>query len=183
MSTAIKDKDLLLMMRAGSKEAFTILFVRYYKNLVQFAGIILHDKDKCEDIVQNIFFKLWHDKDELSIIQSLKSYLLRAVQNACFDELRHMKQVRKYEVFSNLNFSMKNIDTENYILYHDLKSQLNTAITLLPKNLQEIFRMSRLEGIKYKDIAEKLAISERTVEVRMSKAIRQLRELLKEYFE
>lgn len=70
MSTAIEDKDLLLMMRAGSKEAFTILFVRYYKNLVQFAGIILHDKDKCEDIVQNIFFKLWHDKDELSIIQS-----------------------------------------------------------------------------------------------------------------
>lgn len=173
---------LLDELKRGNKEAFTLLFRRYYKDLVLFGGNFLRDKVRCEDIVQAIFLKLWSDREKLEVETSLKSYLLRSVQNSCLDEIRHSQVVHEHESYAAAFDVSDNLDTENYILYSDLKDQLDVALSKLPKVCREAFEMNRFEGLKYKEIAQCLNVSERTVEVRIGKAIGLLRGHLKEFF-
>jgi len=177
-----EEQYLLDELKRGNKVAFTLLFHKYYKDLVIFGGNFLHDKGRCEDIVQNIFLKLWTHQHEFEIDTSLKSFLLRSVQNSCLDELRHRKVVHEHESYSELADNTDNIDTENYILYTDLKDNLDEAMKKLPDVCREAFQLNRFEGLKYKEIAEKLHVSERTVEVRIGKAIGLLRHYLKAFF-
>lgn len=179
----MKEEHFLLMeLKRGNKEAFSLLFRRYYKDLVLFSGHFLHDKACCEDIVQTVFLKLWADRENYEIQTSLKSFLLRAVQNSCLDEIRHQQVVREHESYTEIFGNAGDIDTENYILYSDLHEHLEEALDKLPETYREAFDMNRFEGLKYKDIAERLHVSERTVEVRIGKAIRLLREDLQEFF-
>ena len=176
------EQTLLFELKEGSKRAYSLLFNKYYKDLVLFGGNFLLDKNHCEDIVQNIFLKLWKDRESLEIQTSLKSFLLRSVQNSCLDELRHKKVVRDHELYSLTFGSYDSIDTENYILYSDLKDKLDEALHSLPEVCRIAFQMNRLEGLKYREIAIELNVSERTVEVRIGKALSLLRDHLKEFF-
>lgn len=173
---------LLVELKRGNKEAFSILFQRYYKDLVLFGGNFLRDKVRCEDIVQSVFLRLWADKEELKIETSLKSFLLKSVRNGCLDELRHRQVVREHESYSEIFGDLDDLDTEQYILFSDLQTHLNDALIKLPEVCREAFEMNRFEGLKYKEIAQKLEVSERTIEVRIGKAIGLLRFYLKEFF-
>lgn len=176
------DNFLLLQITKGNKEAFTLLFRKYYRDLVLFGGNYLPDKERCEDIVQNIFLRLWAERESLFIETSLKSFLLKSVQNACLDEIRHTKVVWAHEAYTQTFKDTDDLDTENYILYVDLQSKLSEALKKLPDDCRKAFEMNRFEGLKYKEIAQTLNVSERTVEVRISKALTLLRQYLKEFF-
>ena len=170
------DRFLVIALKQDDKQAFTRLFHAYYKDLVLFGGTYIPEKSTCEDIV------LWNDRKSLEIENSLKSYLLKAVRNYCLDELRHRRIIDEHIAYE-LKSSSKDIDTtENYILYSDLCRQLKNALEQLPPQEREVFEMSRLENIKYQEIANRLNISVRTVEVRISKALKQLRILLKDFY-
>ena len=173
---------LLVELKQGNKEAFSIIFRKYYKDLVLFGGNLLHDKFQCEDIVQNVFLKLWRNRETLEIETSLKSFLIRSVQNSCLDELRHKVVIREHESYSQSFYASDNMDTEHSILYSNLQSHLEEALNKLPEACRVAFEMNRLEGLKYREIAEKLNVSERTIEVRIGKALGLLREYLKEFF-
>ncbi len=181
MDNTIEDNNILALSR-GDKNAFSWLFRRYYKDLVLFGGNYLSDKDKCEDIVQNIFYKLWVERASLSINTSFKSFLLKSVQNACLDELRHLNIIRKHENYTQIFCDTDDLNTDNYILYSDLQDRLKEALEKLPEPSREAFKMNRFDGLKYSEIANKLEVSERTVEVRIGKALALLREYLKEFF-
>ena len=168
-------------LRQDSKEAFSLLFQTYYTDLVLFCGNFVKDKDSCEDIVQSIFLKLWNDRKNIQIEISLKSYLLKAVRNSCLDEFRHIEIVRQYETEYRSSV-LDNYDTENYILYSDLYAHLSRALEKIPDLYKEAFVLNRFEGLKYREIAEKLNVSERTVEVRVSKTLDLLRKQLKDFF-
>ncbi|GGJ93168.1 RNA polymerase sigma-70 factor [Parabacteroides faecis] len=168
-------------LRQDSKEAFSLLFQTYYTDLVLFCGNFVKDKDSCEDIVQSIFLKLWNDRKNIQIEISLKSYLLKAVRNSCLDEFRHIEIVRQYETEYGSSV-LDNYDTENYILYSDLYAHLSRALEKIPDLYKEAFVLNRFEGLKYREIAEKLNVSERTVEVRVSKTLDLLRKQLKDFF-
>lgn len=177
-----QENFLLSALRQDNKEAFSLLFQKYYTDLVLFCGNFVRDKSSCEDIVQSIFLKLWNDRKSIRIETSLKSYLLRAVRNSCFDEFRHLEIVRQYE--SDPDHSvLDSYDTENYILYSDLSAHLQQALDQLPAAYREAFEMNRFEGLKYREIAVRLNVSERTVEVRVSKALEMLRKLLKDFYQ
>lgn len=177
-----QENFLLSALRQDNKEAFSLLFQKYYTDLVLFCGNFVRDKSSCEDIVQSIFLKLWNDRKNIRIETSLKSYLLRAVRNSCFDEFRHLEIVRQYE--SDPDHSvLDNYDTENYILYSDLSAHLQQALDQLPAAYREAFEMNRFEGLKYREIAVRLNVSERTVEVRVGKALEMLRKLLKDFYQ
>lgn len=178
----MEEYTLLIELKKGNKQAYSILFNKYYRDLVLFGGNFLPNKSLCEDIVQNIFLKLWRDREVLVIETSLKSFLLRSVQNSCLDELRHKGVVREHESYSSTFGASDNIDTENYVLYSDLHNHLNDALSKLPESCRQAFEMNRLEGLKYREIAEKLNVSERTIEVRIGKALSLLRNHLKEFF-
>lgn len=171
----------LSALKQDSKEAFSLLFQTYYTDLVLFGGNFLKDRTSCEDIVQSIFLKLWNDRKSIQIETSLKSYLLKAVRNSCLDEFRHLEIVRQYESGYE-NTTLDSYDTENYVLYSDLHDHLYRALDQVPELYREAFELNRFEGLKYREIAEKLNVSERTVEVRVSKTLELLRKYLKDFF-
>jgi RNA polymerase sigma-70 factor (ECF subfamily) len=169
-------------LKQGNKHAFSLLFTTYYKDMVLFGGNFLPDQATCEDMVQSIFSKLWSERAMLSVETSLKSYLLKAVRNACLDEIRHRNIMQEHESHvASCGVSDDLTDTENYILYSDLQKHLHHALERMPKAYREAFELNRFEGLTYREIAEKLNVSERTVEIRISKAIDFLRKQLREF--
>lgn len=173
------DAQLLARLKENNHRSYSILFQAYYRDMVLFAGSMIQDRSTCEDIVQNIFLKLWSERNNLTIETSLKSYLIKATRNSCIDHIRHRKIVDNYvsEFFSVNN----NYTTEEYILHSDLYRHLQEAISRLPEKPREALILSRFKDMKYKDIAKKLNVAERTVEDRISKALSQLRIDLKDF--
>lgn len=178
----MEEHDLLVELKLGDKKAFLFLFNKYYKDLVLFGGNFLPEKCLCEDIVQTVYLKLWKDRENLEIETSLKSFLLRSVRNGCLDELRHKGVIREHETYSLTFGQSDDMDTEHYVLYSDLQVHFEIALSKLPESCREAFEMNRLDGLKYREIAKKLNMSERTVEVRIGKALKLLRQYLKDFF-
>ncbi|MBR8535655.1 RNA polymerase sigma-70 factor [Carboxylicivirga sediminis] len=169
----IQDRMLLEKIKAGDERAFELVFKNYYPHLVLLAQKYLGDKDLSESIVQGVFVKMWEKRRETDI-KSLKGFLVVAVRNKCTNELKHRQVVYQYEknqtekpepVWMSFN--------ENVYL-----NKINSVIDELPEQRRRIFKMSRMDGLKYKEIAEKLNISPKTVEVQMGKALKYLREQL-----
>jgi RNA polymerase sigma-70 factor (ECF subfamily) len=182
LSSKSDDNQLLQYLRNDSEPAFTLLFDRYYKNLVLFGGNFINEKETCEDIAQSIFLKLWSERKELEITSSLKSFLLQSVKNKCFDIHRHKQIIRQHESNAEkFGLFFDNMDTENFVMHSDLQVNLDNILNNLPKNQQDAFNMSRFEGLKYKEIAEKLNLPERTVVTLICNTLRVLRENLKEF--
>ncbi|MDR0758393.1 MAG: RNA polymerase sigma-70 factor [Tannerella sp.] len=174
--------DLIAALKEGNAQAFSLIFNAWYRDLVLFAGNCLAQQAACEDIVQSVFLKLWSERATLVIDTSLKSWLLRAVRNACLDEIRHRNVVFEHEsyVLSSLRPDDL-VDTENYVLYSELQRHLHRALERMPEAYREAFELNRFEGLKYREIAGKLNVSERTVEDRIGKAISFLRKYLREF--
>jgi RNA polymerase sigma-70 factor (ECF subfamily) len=177
----MNEKHLLMKLEQGDKETFSLLFTTYYKDLVLFGGNFLPDNAACEDIVQSIFLYVWKNRKTLVIESSLKSYLLKSVRNRCMDEIRRRQVVCEHNAYVLSSQTEYDLDTENYILYSDLQKQIRQALEQLPETFRTAFELNRFEGLKYREIAQKLAVSERTVEVRISKAISLLKKYLQEY--
>lgn len=175
------EQNLISRLKQGDEKAFTLLFRKYYTDLVFFAVSYIPEKEVCEDIVQNVFVNIWGKRAQLKITTSLKSFLLRSVANGCLDEIRRRKTVLNYETALDFNESIDNLDTENYILHSELSVLVDKAIRKLPKRYRETFEMSRSQGMKYKEIASKLNISERTVQDRIAKTLDMLRTVLKDF--
>jgi RNA polymerase sigma-70 factor (ECF subfamily) len=174
--------DLIAALKEGNEQAFSLLFNTYYRDMVLFGGNYLPQQDACEDIVQSVFLKLWNERATLVIEKSLKSWLLRAVRNACLDEIRHCNVVLEHESYVLSSLQPDDlIDTENHVLYSELQRHLQRALERMPETYREAFELNRFEGLKYREIAGKLNVSERTVEDRIGKAISFLRKYLQEF--
>ncbi|MCG8580798.1 MAG: RNA polymerase sigma-70 factor [Bacteroidales bacterium] len=167
------DDKLLQKIKAGDETAFELVFKNYYPHLVLLAQKYLSDKDLSESIVQSVFVKMWEKRREIEI-RSLKGFLVVAVRNRCTNELKHQQVVREYEkVNDSKDEAVWMTFNENVYL-----QKINNVIEELPEQRRRIFKMSRMDGLKYREIAEKLNISPKTVEVQMGKALKYLREQL-----
>jgi RNA polymerase sigma-70 factor, ECF subfamily len=174
------DQENFLLMREGDKDAFERLFKTYYAPLVLFARTFIADRDESEEMVQGFFMKLWEDREKIDITISVKSYLFRAVRNRCLNQLKHEKIKQEYQsAIQNLPLSEKSL--EPFFMEIGLIEKIEKSIALLPPRRKEIFLMSREQGLKYREIAEQLNISVKTVETQMGQALKDLREQLKTY--
>jgi len=178
---ASSEKILIDRLKAGDKTAFTILFTWYYQDIVRFSDTFTKNTDVSEELVQEVFVNLWENRDSLSIENSLKSYLLKTVQNRCIDWLRHLNVRSKYAALILDKPVLSDNNTEDYILHSELELNFSIAVKKLPAEYAEVFTMSRVELLTYKEISQKLGVSVRTVEVRVSKALLFLRDELKDY--
>ncbi len=172
---------LLEKLKNDDQAAFTIIFTKYYQDLTRFSFGYTRNSDAAEEIVQEVFLKLWENRTTLVIHNSLKSFLLKAVQNRSIDSLRHDNITHKYASIVLEHPLLSENDTENYILHSELQANFNHAMEKIPVEYAESYRMSRIENMNYQDIAQKLNVSVRTVEVRISKALHFLREELKDF--
>jgi RNA polymerase sigma-70 factor (ECF subfamily) len=176
----IDDRDLFILIKQGDKKSFETLFRKYYAPLCHFSRKYVKDKDDCEEIVQGFFMKIWDKRGDLDITTSVKNYLLSSIRNRCLNYIKHEKIKLGYqaEVMKNPNGQ---IDTTNFIMEVDLIERIDQSIASLPARRREIFVMSREQGLKYREIADQLGISIKTVETQMGQALKELRENLKEY--
>ncbi|MEA3504164.1 MAG: RNA polymerase sigma-70 factor [Bacteroidota bacterium] len=173
------EKRLIENIRGGDKSAFELVFKKYFSVLCYFSLRYIPDKDVAEDLVQEMFFKLWNNRKNLFITTSLESYLYRSVQNQAINFIKHEKIKGKYRQVITESGNKSNND-ELLMLNFDIKEKVEKAINALPEKRKEVFVLSRYEGKKYKEIAEKLKISIKTVEVHMGQALKQLRKDLKD---
>ena len=174
-----EEKALFENIQKGNKNAFEQLFRSYYGYLCAFATKIIEDEIAAEEIVQDFFVKFWEKRVDLKIETSLKNYLFRSVKNLCLNHIKHNNirtQYAKHVIYEAKNSSYK----DNFI-EPDLAKKVEQSIRSLPEKRRKIFRMSREEGLKYREIAEKLKISVKTVEAQMGLAIKTLRDKLKDY--
>ena len=168
----------LKRLKEGDSRSFDFLFNKYYKDLVLFSCVFLKERESSEDIVQDLFFRLWENRENLTIESSLKAYLLTAVRNSCFEELRHQEVVRTHQNYVMGSSNLIDYNTEHYLLYSDLNDHLQEAIKKLPEDMRTIFEMNRFKNLKYREIAEELNVSVRTVESKISKSLEFLRKHL-----
>ena len=161
----------------GDAKSFESLFKAYCQNLIYFARRYVFDKQTAENIVQDIFVRIWTNRQNLDSTKSIKTYLFTA-KNESLKYLRHADVENK-----NNQIEVDRIeDTENAydrVEQKEIYEDLNEAVNSLPEKCAEIFRMSKFDKLKYSEIAEVLNISVKTVETQMGRALKKLRENLK----
>jgi RNA polymerase sigma-70 factor (ECF subfamily) len=168
-------------IRNGNEIVFEQLFREYYPRLCGYALKYVWEKDQAEEIVQELFYSLWEKSSTLVITISVEAYLFRAVRNACYNYIKHLKIRDQHAEFvkDSLHDCSESVDKIVELL--ELQDKIDKAIEMMPQERKKIFTMSRVEGLKYRDIAKKLNISVKTVEAQMGKALEFLREKLSQY--
>lgn len=162
-----------------NKQLFEQLFREYYNALCHFAKGYLHDNDSAQEIVQDVFINLWQKKESITSDKSVKSYLYTSVKNRCLNYIRDHKKFRSQYLDVELELE---IPVEDVDLFSESETQnkIDAALNKLPEKCRQVFELSRFEELKYKEIAERLSISQKTVEIHMSKALKILRIELKD---
>ncbi|MFV0591539.1 MAG: RNA polymerase sigma-70 factor [Draconibacterium sp.] len=174
-----EEKILVDKIRSGNELAFEKLFRQNYRPMCLFATGILRDDEMAEEVVQDFFVKLWDRREGFTIETSVKNYLFRAVKNLCINVIKH-EQIKLKHAQQAIAEAEEN-DYKDHFLEIDLELAIEKSINELPEKRREIFRLSREEGLKYREIADRLNISVKTVETQISLAIKTLRKKLKQY--
>lgn len=169
------EKETIRRIKEGDAGQFESLFRSSYVSLVRYANVLLKDHDSSEEIVQELFVRLWQDRSKLSIESSLNGYLFRSVHNRCMHHIEHLKVVERYaEQMSSKQQDFSENPSE-ILQYAELQDRVARILEKLPERCGKIFCMNRFEGLKYSEIAEKLSVSVKTVESNMGRALREFR--------
>ena len=174
----MNDFILYTKVRDSDVNAYETLFRQYYEPLCGYSAKIIDNLDVAEDIVQEIFYKIWKERVNLRIVLSVKSYLFSAVRKNSLQYFEHLKvrqRHRDYVIADNKNISAS---PQEILEYKELEQQIGFALNRLPKRRQEIFKMNRFEGKKYEEIACEMSLSVKTIEAEMSKALKVLRKIV-----
>jgi len=177
----LKEQQQLRKIRKGDIEAFEILFHRFYSGLCHYAVSLVRKEEIAEEVVQDVFYNIWKNRDSLRIQRSWQSYLYRAVYNNSMMYLRKTRREYLMDDGIALEPAGNAPDPSQLMQYNEALEQVTRILEDLPPRTREIFLMNRQEGLKYREIAEKLSISVKTVEANMGKALKALRTSLEKF--
>lgn len=156
---------------SATEKAFESVFKQHYKGLHAYAYTVLKDRDMAEEMVQNLFCRLWEKNRELAVEGALSSYLYRAVYHASLNHIKHLKVRQSYQEYNMENRTHVSDEYDG----KELQQQLLKALNELPERCRTVFQLSRFEDLKYSEIAARLLLPPKTVENEMGKALRLLR--------
>lgn len=165
----------------GDITAFEMLFRTYYQPLCHYAYSFLQDKEDAEEIVQSTFLMVWEKRETLAIRTSVKPYLYAMVRNACLNAIKHEKIKQRYAGEEIALAARSHDAVSQAVASNELEHRIKAAMDVLPEQCRMVFKLSRFEELKYAEIAEQLNISIKTVENHMGKALKIMREQLKDY--
>lgn len=172
----------VVKIKEGDIDAFEQVFRTYYAPLCLYAISITGRKEIAEEIVQELFYKIWKERESLNILRSLKSYLYGAVRNQSLQYCEQHLVRERYRQNVQSASEEKPAETPlDHLEYRELKEIIDHTLLRLPERRRRIFVMHRFEGLKYKEIAEHLSLSVKTIEAEMTKAYRLLRKELEKY--
>lgn len=176
----------LNLLFGTNKNSFKKLFNSYYQPLCHLGRHYLGDEDEAKTVVQEAFVKLWEVRYELESGSNIQNYLFTLVKNNCLNILKrrqillkHHEKIREKEL--RYQYESLNRISDDYLEFKELKEKIDAAIKNLPEHLRVVFELSRFKDMKNREIALELEISQKTVEARMTKALKILREELKDY--
>jgi RNA polymerase sigma-70 factor (ECF subfamily) len=180
-NTRRRADELFDQIKTGDQKALELLFSIYFPRLNDFARNVVKDDGISQDIVQEIFVKVWEKKAEIESL-NIEAFLFRLVRNRCIDYIKHLKVVNnrlheihiasKYEELYRIDF----VGNEPYVLIEqELKMKIEKTIQDLPDRCREVFILSRMNGLKNKEIAEKLDINIKNVERHLNRALQSFR--------
>jgi RNA polymerase sigma-70 factor (ECF subfamily) len=181
MNKPIEERQLVIQLKDGNQASYKVLYDKYAPMLFAFSRKYLQTQEDAEEIVQEVFLRIWEKKENIDEYQSFSSYVIQAAKYRIYNGFRKKVNEQAYLDFliyaddSSRNF------TELDVNYHAAKKKAESAITALPPKRQEIFRLSREDGLKNREIAERLQISIKTVENQMGLALKFLKDELSEY--
>jgi RNA polymerase sigma-70 factor (ECF subfamily) len=169
LSSEINDQNLFLQLKSGSKEAFRTLFDRYGLRIHRFAlGYLKSDHD-AEELVQEVFLKLWDKRESLDSSKNTKGFIFKIAVNAIYDFIRRKNIQKAFQEFAIQNPANSD-ETWHEVVYNDMLAQMNQLISQMPEQRQKVFKLSREDGLSNDEISQKLGLSKRTIENQLYRA-------------
>jgi RNA polymerase sigma-70 factor (ECF subfamily) len=177
-STLNNEKELLIEIAAGNEKAFRRLFDHYWDNIYSVAFALTKSSVLSEEIVQDVFLKIWLKRDLLASVTKFDDYLFIAARNQIYNELRKKTVEQPFVEHLEQHFLESSALPEEMMLLKETKQLIDKAVEQLPAQQQAVFKLSRNEGLDHAKIAEKLGISKLTVKSHMTKALQSIRQYL-----
>jgi RNA polymerase sigma-70 factor (ECF subfamily) len=175
------EKELLTQLKRNDQRALKVLFDQYHHSLCNLAVTIVRDSDAARDIVQEVFVKLWRNRDQLDAVIVLNAYLRRAVVNTSLNYLENSNTKGKITLDKADLTSHVSSSAHQQLEYSELREKVAHVVASLPDRTRTVYTLIRSEEMSYKEVAEALSISTKAVEKEIMKALRILREALREY--
>lgn len=176
----LDDERLVLLLRENKRTAFEEIYRRYWYRLYSVAYQQTGVREEAEELVQEVFLKLWSRRSEV-LIRHLGMYLTIAVRNQVYDYIKSQISYRKYQEYLIFQELHQHHSTDEIVHFTDLTEAVEKALSRLPEKSAEVFRRSRFENQSVREIAQGLNLSEKAVEYHMTKSLRFLKDTLKEY--
>ena len=175
----ISDKPLVIALREGDQEAFEKIYRKYSEKVYYFAIRYQNSPEDAENVVQDVFIKIWNERKSLKEDLSFNSYIFTITKNHLFNKKRKSLNENAYREYLIHHLTSTENKLERQIIYSDLKELLDAEIERLPKQRRKVFELSVFQGLSNKEIAEEMDLSVRTVEVHKSLALKTLRKINK----
>ena len=173
---SVIESELLARLRGGDEEAFAEIFREQYPGLVISASRLLGERGLAEEIAQDVMLELWRRRESLVLTGPLRAYLSQAARNRSLNRIRQAKTAQRGEVY--VKGPSESPASDSRAISAELHAAAQQAIASLSEPQREVFEMNRTRGLTYGEIAEQLGISVKSVEARMGRALKQLREQL-----
>ncbi|MBJ7881859.1 RNA polymerase sigma factor [Gelidibacter salicanalis] len=172
---SLKERDLIHRLNNNDESALASVYKEHWELMYFAVYNLVNNKQISEDIVQDVFVKIWRNRERLDIKVSLKSYLYTSAIYKTYDYFRKNKSAITVDLLENFNERIQTSNPETKLMDKELHEYLETIISELPEKCRIVFNLSRNEDLSHKEIASKLNISPRTVEGHITKALKILR--------
>ncbi len=178
--------DQVNQLLIDGKNNFKNIFHEYFQPLCHLSKHYLEDEDEAKEVVQDAFVKLWEIRENLNKDSNIRNFLFTLVKNNCLNILKRKQMLLKHHEkikWIEMHYQYMSLAKmgSDYLEFNELKEKIDLAIKNLPEHCRIVFEMSRFEELKNREIAEKLNITIKTVEAHLTKALKILRNDLKEY--
>ncbi|KAF0237012.1 MAG: RNA polymerase sigma-70 factor expansion family [Prolixibacteraceae bacterium] len=176
---SISDSELAGKVKTGEKKAYQELFERYAPRISRFSLSYLKNNADAEELVQDVFLKIWEKRDNLDQSKNIKAFIFKVAVNTIYDFIRHKNIENAFSDFVRSNSETSSNNTWHTVIFDEMQENLQKLVAQLPEQQQKIFQLSREEGLTSKEIAVKLNLSKRTVENHLYRAVSFLKENFK----
>jgi RNA polymerase sigma-70 factor (ECF subfamily) len=166
----------LRQIAAGDQTAFKEIYTGIYKNLYQFALAIVRNREAAEEIVQDVFIRIWRNRTQLPAVQNLRVYLYTATKNTALNYLSSKARQNITEPFDHINIELNGSVTtpEQIMITAEIDKIIREAVDALPPRCKMIFKLTREDGLKYKEVSQILNIAVNTIDVQMAIAVKRI---------
>lgn len=168
--------QLKLLVAVGDQTAFKQLFDLFFMHLTQFAFSLVKSREAAIELVDEVFIRIWNNRGTIGMIDNLKVYLYKATKNTALNYLSRKAQKQIHEPFDDIQIQLKeDHNPETLLITGEILAKIKVAVDGLPPRCKMIFKLIREDGLKYKEVAEILNVSIKTVDAQMVIAVNQIR--------